>query len=229
MRYCPNCGAEYLEGIERCVDCDVELVDEPVEIDEPLGWVDRFSGTVVLRILLIVLSVAGVIYAASGIVTAVLYLFLEDAPGDLFETIRNLTEIQMAAFRVGLACLGVLAGAVLLKRYGEPSSMSPLRSATTTVRILFWTAVIFATIWAVAGVMTSRVQTEQSFRSVQFSEGEQDEPSDWEFTLLMLQYAAFVAGSAAFAIMVAMYVRGQFKAPTDEDDQSNLGLERHES
>lgn len=29
MGYCPNCGAEYRAGIERCPDCDEALVPEP--------------------------------------------------------------------------------------------------------------------------------------------------------------------------------------------------------
>ena len=28
FKYCPNCGAEYRAGFDRCHDCDVELVDE---------------------------------------------------------------------------------------------------------------------------------------------------------------------------------------------------------
>lgn len=28
MPFCPNCRAEYVEGVKRCVDCDVELVPE---------------------------------------------------------------------------------------------------------------------------------------------------------------------------------------------------------
>jgi hypothetical protein len=28
MPYCPKCRFEYVEGIERCPDCDVDLVDE---------------------------------------------------------------------------------------------------------------------------------------------------------------------------------------------------------
>lgn len=32
MKYCPNCGAEYRPGYEDCSDCQVALVDEPLEI-----------------------------------------------------------------------------------------------------------------------------------------------------------------------------------------------------
>ena len=28
MAFCPNCEAEYREGIQRCPDCDLELVEE---------------------------------------------------------------------------------------------------------------------------------------------------------------------------------------------------------
>lgn len=28
MRYCPECEAEYLEGITECADCEVPLVDQ---------------------------------------------------------------------------------------------------------------------------------------------------------------------------------------------------------
>ena len=29
VRTCPSCGSEYLSTVDRCVDCDVELVDAP--------------------------------------------------------------------------------------------------------------------------------------------------------------------------------------------------------
>jgi hypothetical protein len=31
--WCPECGAEYLPGFERCVACDVRLIDSPVSIE----------------------------------------------------------------------------------------------------------------------------------------------------------------------------------------------------
>jgi hypothetical protein len=43
-KWCPNCGSEYLTGVEQCIDCEVELVDTPpadvdvdVDIDEQDG------------------------------------------------------------------------------------------------------------------------------------------------------------------------------------------------
>lgn len=37
MKYCPNCGAEYRPGFERCSDCGVALVDEPPVAAEEEG------------------------------------------------------------------------------------------------------------------------------------------------------------------------------------------------
>lgn len=39
MPYCPKCHAEYLEGIQVCPTCKVELVDTlPVEEEEFVEW-----------------------------------------------------------------------------------------------------------------------------------------------------------------------------------------------
>jgi hypothetical protein len=35
MSYCPGCKYEYIDGIEKCPDCDMELVSELPVDDEP--------------------------------------------------------------------------------------------------------------------------------------------------------------------------------------------------
>jgi len=35
MPFCPNCRAEYIEGVDTCPDCQVELVDELPPKEEP--------------------------------------------------------------------------------------------------------------------------------------------------------------------------------------------------
>ncbi len=45
--FCPNCKAEYMEGILRCAECDVDLVfelpAEPDQIPEYVDWVNIIS------------------------------------------------------------------------------------------------------------------------------------------------------------------------------------------
>jgi hypothetical protein len=42
MPYCPDCGAEYQAGIEKCIDCEVALVDKP-PAEEPMVEVFQCS------------------------------------------------------------------------------------------------------------------------------------------------------------------------------------------
>ncbi len=35
MPYCPECNYEYVEGVEQCADCLVDLVDQLPEDEEP--------------------------------------------------------------------------------------------------------------------------------------------------------------------------------------------------
>lgn len=38
MAWCPKCKSEYVEGVERCSDCDCELVEALEEIQEMTSW-----------------------------------------------------------------------------------------------------------------------------------------------------------------------------------------------
>lgn len=38
--YCPQCNAEYVEGVTQCADCEVELVAEPSSAEDQLAYVD---------------------------------------------------------------------------------------------------------------------------------------------------------------------------------------------
>lgn len=43
MPWCPKCNAEYINGITKCHDCGVELVDEPVDIENDKNKRDKLT------------------------------------------------------------------------------------------------------------------------------------------------------------------------------------------
>ena len=215
MRYCPNCGAEYLEGIEECADCRLPLTDEPPEPEDEQSLLDRLTAAWVLRGVFGALVLSAAAYALIGVGTMLFFVLSDDSPdGSSFDLVRDLNEIQTGLFRVAIACVAILGGAVLVKRYEDPSTLR-LRPSTLALRTLFWIVVLFSIVWAVTGIATSRIQTEQSLglRGVQ----EQEETSESDLTLLTLQYAAYVGGTAAFAVMAGMFMVGQAR-PRDEGD-----------
>ena len=78
MPFCPNCRAEYVEGVTRCIDCDVELVPElePEQVeqfsDEPFVPVFRYKDEMEAKIAKGVLEDAGIpTWERSDIVKAV--------------------------------------------------------------------------------------------------------------------------------------------------------------
>jgi len=73
MRYCPKCGAEYLDHISSCSDCNVDLVDTPPEADEqpqqmPVEYVsvDYAFNRIELALVQAALKEAGIHYRFSG-------------------------------------------------------------------------------------------------------------------------------------------------------------------
>lgn len=215
MGYCPACGAEYLEGVEECADCGLPLVDEPPELEEGPSFLDRVTAAWVLRGVFLALIVSAVAYAFIGIATMLFFVFSDDSPYEGgFNLIHDLNEVQTSLFGIAVASIAILGGALLIRRYEEPNTFR-LRPSTVALRILFWIVVIFSAIWAVTGIATSRLQTDQSLGLQNVGEGE--EPSESDVTLLMLHYAAYIGGTTAFAIMVALFMLGQAKRDPSED------------
>jgi hypothetical protein len=69
--FCPNCRAEYREGIERCPDCEVPLVAEleeaePGEPDAKLVKVFQTGEAAIIPVVESVLGGAGIEFLAKG-------------------------------------------------------------------------------------------------------------------------------------------------------------------
>ena len=82
--FCPECRSEYREGIQRCVDCDValvEILEEPVDPNEALRPLVELRSPTVLGELLDRLEKAAVPY----VLTAGTALVLLDYPEEPME------------------------------------------------------------------------------------------------------------------------------------------------
>src|SRR5688572_16141242 len=117
--YCPVDGDEFVAGVTRCPEHDVELVEEPPELgDDGAGTlVDYFSEKMTLRTARRVLVGAAVVYAVSGVVTSVLFGLAQSQRHDVFNVINIVSAAQTAGRVVALAALGVMAGTLLLRAY----------------------------------------------------------------------------------------------------------------
>lgn len=210
--YCPIDGDEFREGITRCPEHGVDLVEEPPDLEEPASWIDRFNDRTAVHLSFVVLLLAAVIYAIAGFITAGIYLMTQLQHWKAIETAQVFNQVQAAAFPVGLAAFGALAGALLLRTYllfsdrASVSSSSDEESAPgpipgTIMRLLFALTVVFALLWAGTGIATSRDQVESS-ASFGFG-GTPEEPDDSFITLLTLNHVGYTGAVASLAIMGA--------------------------
>lgn len=102
--YCPVCGDEFREGFTRCPEHDVELVDEPPELEEPVSiWErfidrERFDDRKVMRVAFIVLLVAAAAYALSGFIAATLLALIQLRDWESFDAVQLFQNVQSAFF-----------------------------------------------------------------------------------------------------------------------------------
>ena len=65
MPWCPKCGAEYVENVRKCKDCDVRLLDH-----KPTGWrrfVTRERFLCVLKTLIAILLALAAALSLQGL------------------------------------------------------------------------------------------------------------------------------------------------------------------
>ena len=71
MPWCPKCGAEYVENVRKCKDCDVRLLDHMRPPDpKPTGWrrfVTRERFLRVLKTLIAILLALAAVYSLQGL------------------------------------------------------------------------------------------------------------------------------------------------------------------
>ena len=67
--FCPRCGSEFVEGHDRCGECDVDLVEELPRLQhdgEPLVVLREISDTALLPVVESVLQAAGIPFVLQG-------------------------------------------------------------------------------------------------------------------------------------------------------------------
>lgn len=205
--YCPVDGDEFVEGITRCPEHDVDLVEEPPDLDEDVvRLADYLTEHATLRLALIVLVAAAIIYALSGVVVGALY-GLSEAVG-WFAPLNVASAVQFAARPVALAALGIIVGAVLLRAYttmrdgsgaGSPSEASSPADALS--RLLYTLLIVFTILWAATGIATARQTAEVEGLRFLGPGFEEERPSDTIILLNAIHYAAYNGGAACLVIM----------------------------
>ncbi len=97
--YCPQCGAEFKEGIDRCADCDVPLVSEPPNLHDAPEYVTilETSDLSVIPVLKTALEGARIPYHTTG--EDMMEIFPSEALGALLHSSAGEVKIRVPADR----------------------------------------------------------------------------------------------------------------------------------
>lgn len=99
--FCPECGAEYREGFLRCVDCEVDLVEEPPQVEpaeesaEHYVAVLRAGDPALLLMAKSLLQDAGIAFNVKG--EGLQDLFAAGRLGNGFSPVAGPAEIQVSS------------------------------------------------------------------------------------------------------------------------------------
>jgi hypothetical protein len=218
--YCPVDGDEFVEGKTRCPEHNVDLVPErPDWLDEESrSLLARWDRDTAFRWAFKVLILAALIYGLGGLVHGVLYSLMFSKPQSNFSDVLIYSQqVTGAAFAVGLASLGVLAGALVLE------GLTRLRSDGSEARhpterrlprgfihrgpdlLMFWIFVVFAVVWMTTGVWAS-IEQGSPYPQTRFLGGGGEQPTDLYIDLLSIRFAAFTIAVASFTLLASRLI-----------------------
>lgn len=123
--YCPVDGTEWREGITRCPEHDVDLVDEPPEPEEAQPWLGATRLEGLPGVAGLAAALAGIAYAVTGTLFN-LWGALSSTAGIEPRGMTVLRFAQSASFAIGLGGLASLGAAVLAKTYTRLTQPPPI-------------------------------------------------------------------------------------------------------
>jgi hypothetical protein len=216
--YCPVDGIEWREGITRCPEHDVDLVDEPPE-EEP-SFLDRADAWGLGEIAVRVISVAAIFYALSGAVLAGWYALASSRDWTETGVIQALGFTQSASSAVAVGALGCLVAGVLGRtwtRLGpggerpapveapeeEADEAVPEGAGPWVITLLSSLVIVFAVLWAVTGIAISWEEADFQFDPL-YAPGGVQGPSETIVNLAALHNVAYTCALAALASLGAL-------------------------
>lgn len=210
--YCPVDGMEYREGITRCPQHDVDLVDEPPDIDEEPSWLETLGADDAMRRGFRVVAWAAVVYAVCGVLVSGWFALAQRqrwTPGSFLDL---LIFGSGAARTVLLASVACMAAAVLVRTFARLGSRAPATEPVAehdpdlegamawVVPLLTALVVVFAAVWAVTGVVVAWDEADAGAAGLAQFVG-----SSAPFTNVMaLHKAAYACGLGALVILGAL-------------------------
>lgn len=215
--YCPVDGIEWREGITRCPEHDVELVDEPPEVEEEPSLLKGFSSDGAMRAGVRVVGWAAVLYAVSGILVSGWFALARQRRWTETSVLDALQLAHEASTKVALGTLGLIAAAVLGRTFirlgaptatqpagpaGDDEGMPPSGAEAWVVTLLTSLVIVFVVVWVASAVAVS--WEEAQFVTSFGRPGPTSPPSQTYVNLSALQGASYACGLGALVTLGAL-------------------------